>query len=584
MLKQHFKLFIMKKINFSHVAAILLASTLLSGCAGMSKMKKNASNIDYSVSPEILEAHAEKVDVNINLKIPAGYFNKNVTLIATPVLKYDGGEIAFASQTLQGENVLGNETVIPYKTGKTINYKGSIDYDKAMRISNLEVRIAAKKGDKTLNFDPIKIAQGVRATATLVQNKPVNIFGEDGFQRITTETKDADLHYLINSSDVRLSEMKKDDIKALSDYFKAIESDVKKEYKGIEVSAYASPDGEEDFNEKLASKREESSSKHMKKTMKKAKLSNYTSDEFFKSNITPEDWDGFKKLMEASNIRDKELILRVLSMYSDPEVREKEIKNIASAFSEVKTEILPKLRRAKFSVKVDNIGKSDEEIKTLSKNNPTKLNVTELLYSATLTSVASEQLAIYETAKKQFPTEWRAYNNAGLVLFNMNKIDEAKTNFNRADQLSANNPVVKNNLGAIELAKGNIAEAEVLFGAAAGAGKEVNYNLGIIAIKNAKYDLATQQFGECFSANSALANILAGKYSVALDKLNKNTSNDAIVDYLKAIVGARTNNNSLIFSNLKSAIAKDASLKALAKTDVEFYTVFEHSEFKSIVK
>jgi len=574
----------MRRIKLNHLASLLLAGALLSGCAGMSKMKKNASDIDYNVTPEILETHANKVDVEISVRIPANYFNKKATLVATPVLKFEGGEKAFKAKTLQGEKVQGNNTVVPYETGKTIKYKGRISYRDAMRISELEVRMTASKGTKSLDFDPVKIADGVRATATLVQNNPANIIGKDAFKRIIAETKEADLHYLINSSSVRWSEMKAEDIKALSAYFKTVKADDKKEYKGIEVSAYASPDGAEDFNEKLANKREVSSSKYVKKSMKKAKLADYTSDEFFKSNVTPEDWDGFKKLMQASNIRDKELILRVLSMYSDPEVREKEIKNISAAFSELEEEILPKLRRAKFLVNVDNIGKSDEEIKDLAKNNPSKLNVEELLYAATLTEVASEKLAIYTTAKKQFAGDWRSHNDAGLILFGMNKIDEAKANFDKADQLSANNPVVKNNLGAVELVKGNDAEAEVLFGAATGAGKEVNYNLGIVAIKKAQYDLAAQQFGDSYAVNAALANILAGKNTVALEKLNKNTSGEAMVDYLKAVVGARTNNNGLIFSNLKSAINKDASLKALAKSDIEFHTVFENAEFKAIVE
>ncbi|MDE5420518.1 hypothetical protein L3049_21210 [Labilibaculum sp. DW002] len=574
----------MKRSKVISLASLLLSVVVLSSCAGLSKMKKEASNIKYQVTPEVLEAHADMVDVKITVNIPANYFNKNVTLVATPVLKYDGGEKAFAPKTLQGEKVQGNAMVVPYETGKTITYKGSIDYDKAMRISELEVRMTASKGEKSLNFDPVKIADGVKATATLVQNNPANIIGKDAFQRIIAETKEADLHYLINSSQVRWSEMKTEDIKALGEYFKTVEADANKEYKGIEVSAYASPDGAEDFNEKLAGKREVSSSKYVKKSMKKAKLSNYASEDFFKSKVTPEDWDGFKKLMQASNIRDKELILRVLSMYTDPEVREKEIKNISAAFSEVKKEILPKLRRAKFMVNVDNIGKSDDQIKDLAKNNPAELNVEELLYAATLTKVASEKLAIYETAKKQFAKDWRSHNDAGMVLFGMGKVDEAKANFDKADQLSANNPVVKNNLGAVELVKGNTADAEVLFGAATGAGSEVNYNLGIVAVKKAQYDLAAQQFGECNCVNSALANILAGKYTVALEKLNKNTSDNAMVDYLKAIVGARTNNENLIFSNLKSATAKDASLKATAKSDMEFAKVFEDAKFKAIVE
>jgi len=278
------------------------------------------------------------------------------------------------------------------------------------------------------------------------------------------------------------------------------------------------------------------------------------------------------------------LILRVLSMYSDPEVREKEIRNISAAFDDVKKEVLPKLRRAKFTVNVDLIGKTDAELKSLAMNNPSELNVEELLFSATLVDSADDKLAVYEAAKKQFPKDWRGYNDAGMILFGMNKVADAKSNFEKADQLSSNNPVVKNNLGAVELVNGNVSEAEVLFGAATGAGNEVNYNLGIVAVKKAQYDTAVKQFGECTAANAALANILVGKYNVALDKLNANTSDAAIVYYLKAVVGARTDNNNLVFTNLETAVAKDASLKATAKSDMEFAKVFEDAKFKAIVE
>ena len=574
----------MKRSKVISLASLALAGIVLSSCAGLNKMKKEASNIKYQVTPEVLEAHADMVDVKVTVNIPAKYFNKNVVVVATPVLKYEGGEKAFPSKTLQGEKVQGNNTVVPFETGKTITYTGKIPYEQAMRISDLEVRMVGSKGEKSVDFDPYKIADGVIATATMVQNTPRNIVGKDAFQRIIPETQEADLHYLINSSQVRWSEMKAEDVKVLKAYLDAVKADENKEYKGVEVSAYASPDGKQDWNEKLAGKREVSSSKYIKKEMKKGKMAEYAAEDFFKSKVTPEDWEGFQKLMKASNIQDKELILRVLSMYSDPEVREKEIRNISAAFDDVKKEVLPKLRRSKFTVNVDLIGKTDAQLKDLAMNNPAELNVEELLFSATLVDSADDKLKIYEAAKKQFSSDWRGFNDAGMILFGMNKVADAKSNFEKADKLSANNAVVKNNLGAVELVNGNVAEAEVLFGAATGAGKEVNYNLGIVSVKKAEYNTAVKHFGECNGVNAALANILDGKYNVALDKLNANTSDAAMVYYLKAVVGARTDNNNLVFTNLETAVAKDAALKATAKTDMEFAKVFEDAKFKAIVE
>lgn len=574
----------MKRSKVISLASLALAGLVLTSCAGLNKMKKEASDIKYQVTPEVLEAHADMVDVKVVVNIPGGYFNKKAVLVATPVLKFENGEKAFPSKTLQGEKVQGNNTVVPFETGKTITYTGKVPYEQAMRISDLEVRMTASKGEQSVEFDPYKIADGVVATATLVQNNPMNIVGKDAFQRIIPETQEADLHYLINSSQVRWSEMKAEDVKALKAYLDAVKADEKKEYKGVEVSAYASPDGKQDWNEKLAGKREVSSSKYIKKEMKRGKMAEYAAEDFFKSKVTPEDWEGFQKLMKASNIQDKELILRVLSMYSDPEVREKEIRNISAAFDDVKKEVLPKLRRAKFTVNVDLIGKSDAELKDLGMNNPSELNVEELLYSATLVKSADDKLKIYESAKKQFSKDWRGYNDAGMILFGMGKVADAKSNFEKADKLSANNPVVKNNLGAVELVNGNVAKAEVLFGAATGAGKEVNYNQGIVAIMKADYDTAVKHFGDCSSVNAALANILAGKNNVALEKLNANTSDAAMVYYLKAVVGARTDNNNLVFTNLETAVAKDASLKSVAKSDMEFAKVFEDAKFKAIVE
>lgn len=566
---------------FKILASVMLAVVVMTSCSPLSKMQKDAANIRYKVTPEVLEAHAGNVDVKIEVNFPPKYFNKAVIVEATPVLTYEGGEKAFETNTLQGEDVKENNTVIPYEAGKTVTFTGKVPYEAAMRVSKLEVRLKIRKGEKGIDVPGVKIADGVISTSMLVQNTPAISIGADNFQRVIRSSKEADIHYVINRSDVRWSEMKAEDIKELAKYIKNAKANERQELKGLEIKAYASPDGTEDFNEKLAGKREQSSKKFIKKEMKK--VEEFKVEEFFKSLVTAEDWDGFKKLMEASDIQDKELILRVLSMYNDPEVREREIKNISAAFTSIAKEILPKLRRSQLIVSVDNIGYSDEELVKMVKETPEQLNIEEVLFSATLFDNNADKLYVYEVAKKQFANDWRGFNDAGMILFNTGKIDEAKSNIQKADQLSPNNKVVKNNLGAIALYSGDVASAEVLFGAATGAGVELDYNKGIVSIKKGNYKDAVKYFGKCSCVNSALASILAGNNNEAIQKLNA-AEETAIVDYLKAIVGARTNNESLVLNSLKAAIALDVNLKASAKTDVEFAKYFSNAGFKAIVE
>lgn len=572
------------KSTFRSVATVTLAGLVIASCSPLSKMKKKASNINYKVTPEVLEAKANMVDVKIDVTIPPKYFNKNVTLVATPVLKFQGGEKSFDPKTLQGESVQGNNTVVPYATGKTISYTGQMPYEDAMRISELFVKIEGKKGKKSAAFDPIKVADGIVATATLVNNSPATAIGKDNFERITKEEQEAAIYYLINSAQIRTKEIKSDEIKEMEKFIKDAKAAENKELKNIEIQSYASPDGPMTLNESLANNREKSSEGFVKGNLKKNKIDEYKDLDFFKKYVVAEDWEGFKKAMEESNIRDKELILRVLTMYSDPEVREREIKNIASAYSVVADQILPKLRRSKFTVNVEKIGKSDEQIKTLAKSNPSELDVEELLYAATLFDNDADKLAIYETAMKQFPSDWRGFNDAGMILFEMGKVAQAKTNFDKANTLSANNKVVKNNLGAVELKNGNVKEAEVLFGAATGAGDEVNYNKGIVAIMKGDYKAAVDYFGKCNCDNAALANLLAGNNNEAMKKLNDNKEGSALTSYLKAVIAARSNDTNAVLSNLKAACDKDAAMKQLAATDIEFAKLFDNADFKAIVK
>ena len=573
----------MKK-TLGFIAVVALSGLITVSCSSLNKMKKRAGEITYSVTPETLVAKGGMVDLKIDVTFPAKYFNKKVAIEATPVLRFKGGEKAYEMKAIQGEKVQGNAEVIPYETGKTVSYMSRIPYEDAMRLSDLEIDITGSKGAKTAKFDPRKIGDGVIATETLVVNAPATSVGEDKFQRIIKQQEEAAIYYLINSANIRSKEMTSEEMKKLEAYIKEAATKENMNLNGIDVRSYASPDGAYDFNEKLANQREKNSSAFLKKQMKKGKVEQYKDENFFKDFVVAEDWDGFKKAMEESNIQDKELILRVLSMHSDPEVREREIRNIASAFAVVADQILPKLRRSLFVVNTELIGKSDDELKALAKSNPSDLNVEELLYSATLFDNNNDKLAIYEACMRQFPNDWRGFNDAGMIQFEMGNIAAAQANFNKANSMSANNPVVQNNLGAVALKNGDLKQAEIYFGAATGAGDEVNYNKGIVAIKSGDYAAAVNYFGQCNCVNAALANVLAGNNNEALKKLNAENKECPMSYYLKAVIGARTNDATAVIENLKKACSLDASFKQLAATDMEFVKFFENNDFVTITK
>ncbi|MGE5426531.1 MAG: tetratricopeptide repeat protein [Methylococcaceae bacterium] len=583
----------MKILNLKPLAFIVLAAVLLSSCAGLQKMKKNANKINFKTTPEVLETHAGNVDVAVDGKFPAKYFNKKATLVATPVLKYEGGEKAFEPVTLQGEKVDANNKVIPYKSGGSFAYKGTVPYTQEMRMSNLEMRIKASKGKKSVDFAPIKLAPGVVATPTLVYNSPSPIIGVkreknttgkydpniDEFQRIVPDEYTAAILYLINKADIRPSELTKEDIAKLKQYNEALAKDPKRRLKNMEISSYASPDGPMELNTKLAEQRQAASSKFLTKELKKEEV-----EAQFNTKFTPEDWQGFQELMAKSNIQDKELILRVLSMYTDPEVREREIKNISGAFTDVANQILPQLRRSKFTTSIELIGRSDEEIASLADSDPAQLNPAELLYAATLTQDLNKKLAIYNSFMKVYPQDWRGYNNAGFVLVKQEKYADAKGLFEKAEKLNNNEPIIKNNLGVIALKDGDLAKAETYFGAASGAGDAVNQNLGILSIIKGNYPQAVKYLGDTDSPNTGLAKILAGDNNGALKSLESATGNNYMTDYYKAVVGARTAKENLMYESLEKVVKANPEMKKTIATDMEFAKYFDEARFKEIVK
>ncbi len=574
----------MKRIRISLIASLAVAA-LLASCSGLDKMNKGAKDVSYSVNPPVLEAHAGQVNLDVTVQFPEKYFDKNVSIEATPVLVYEGGETAFPSYTVQGENVEGNAKVISNATGGTYTYSNSVPYNENMRVSDLVVRIKATKGSTTKEFEDYKIADGVISTSELVADQGAQAaIGDDAFQRIIAQTKAADIFFLIQQSNIRGSELKKEDIATLKEYLKEIQAAENVNFKGIDISAYASPDGPTDLNSKLATRREKVAKDYLVREMKKAKVDGGTNEELYTLKNTPEDWEGFKELMEGSNIQDKELILRVLSMYSDPEVREREIKNMSETFDVIADEILPQLRRSKLAVNSEVIGKSDEEIAELAASNPSELNVEEILYAATLTDNVDEQLAIYEAAASNFPKCWRAQNNIGCAKYAKGDVAGAKAAFEKANSLKGGVAEINNNLGVIALREGDVAKAEEYFGAAAGAGAELDNNLGIVAIHKGDYDAAIRYFGNSTSCNAALAKILATKYDAALSTINANTMEVGFKYYLKAIVGARTADNDMMFDSLRKACELDAKFKAAAASDMEFAKFFEDATFKSIVQ
>lgn len=546
-------------------------------------MQEKATDVKYQVTPQVLEEHGDVVAVKVEATYPAKYFNKKATLNVTPVLKYAGGETAFTSKALQGESVQGNNQVVAYATGGNVSYSGSVPFKEDMMKSELVVRAQAEMKGKSLTFPDYKIADGVIATPKLVMVDPKPVMMADNFKRIIPESALADIHYVINRADVRASELKNEDIIKLQEYILAANADPRMDLKGLEISAYASPDGALELNDKLAQKRQGTAGTYLEKELKKAKIDKIAESGFMSTKYTAEDWDGFKELMEKSDIQDKDLILRVLSMYSDPVVREKEIKNISQAFKIIADKILPQLRRSKLIANVDKIGYSDDELKSLLASNPDALNLEELLYGATLQSDLKNKLAAYQKAAEKFPGCIRAHNNVGYVYALMGDAANAKIALEKAKALKETE-IVNNNLGVAALMNGEIDKAESLFTSSMAAGTAVNYNLGIIKVMKGDYDAAAKYFGNTDEFNTALVKYLKKDYDGALSILNRLEGDFAKKYYLKALVAAKQDKSELLFDSLRQAFAKDATLKSRAKVDVELAKFFENDVFKGLVQ
>ena len=552
---------------------VLAAILTLSSCSN--KLKPLAEQY-IKAEPQPLEAIG-KVPVTINATFPAKWFNKKAVVTVTPVLRYQGGEAWGTSYTYQGEKVKGNNQVIPQKEGANVTMKSSFTYKPEMKKSELYLTFDAKIKNKTVKLPDVKIGEGVIATSELADAATATAaIAADKVQRIIKEAHDANIMFLIQQANLRAQELNSDAIKEWKDLVKNAD-EAPNQNVAIEISAYASPDGGFKLNNTLAENREGNTTKYLNKELKKMKV-----DAPVDARYTAQDWEGFKELVSASNLQDKDLVLRVISMYQDPETREKEIKNISAVYSDLAETILPQLRRSRLTANIEIIGKSDDEISALAKSNPSELNIEEILYAATLTNNDGEKMAIYTKASELYPNCYRTWNNIGMMAFKAGDLAKAEQMFNKSNSVK-NNASANMNLGLIALTKGDQAKAQQLFGNAAGV-NELSEALGVLYLEQGEYAKAVNSFGSVKTNNAALAQILVKDYSKASQTLNGVAKPDAITSYLKAVVAARTNDANGVVSNLKAAIAADKSLAKEAAIDLEFAKYATNSDFSALVK
>lgn len=563
---------IMRKVQLSLVVTLL---AVLTSCA--SKMGELSPEY-FTVTPQVLEAVGGQVPATINGKFPEKYFNKKAIVEVTPVLRWQGGEAKGQTATFQGEKVEANYQTINYQMGGNYTLRTSFDYRPEMAKSELYLDFLVRLGNKVMSIPSVKVADGVIATSELVgktiENANVSL-GADAFQRIIKDKREEQIMFLIQQANIRSNQMGA--ANNFTNEVKDVNATSNQRISNIEISSYASPDGGVSLNRGLAEKRQDNTASLIEKNLKK---SNINAD--IDTRYTAQDWEGFQELVSKSNIQDKDLILRVLSMYSDPEEREREIKNISTVYRTLADDILPQLRRSRLTLNYEIIGKSDEEISTLARNNARELNNEELLYAATLTNDAAEQEAIYTQASRLFPNDYRAFNNLGKLAYEAGDLNKAEGLFKQA--LSKQDaPEVNNNLALVALAKGDKAAAEQYLGKASGA-NELSETMGNLYVAQGQYDRAVNAFGDAKTNSAALAQILAKDYNKARTTLDAVQRPDAYTSYLKAIVGARTNNLNMVTTHLREAISKQPSLKQQAAADLEFSKYFTNADFAAIVR
>lgn len=543
---------------------VLGGALMLTGCG----KKLNQFQADYfSVNPNPLEVVGENVPASVTGRVPAEFFLKNAEVTVTPYLSYNSTEVASEAFTFQGEKVRGNNPVVSYDNGGTLTIPVMYKYVPEMANSELYLDFNVKQGSKQYVLPRVKVATGVIATATFANaGKVTPAIANDKFQRIINEKYSADIKFLVNQANIRDGELRSNAMKELNKEILRTKEDSTRVIDELNIKSYASPEGGIDINTRLAENREKNTTKYLENKLKKDKITEFNE---ITAEFTAEDWEGFQQLVAASDIQDKDLILSVLSMYKDPEQREKEIRNLSSVFEQLADEILPQLRYSRITASINVIGKSDEEIKNLYKSNPRALSVDELLYCATLFDSNVDKMQVYNTAVEIYPEDYRSYNNLGMCQFMDEDYEAAKACFSEAANMAPEAVEPQMNLGLVALVDKKYSEANQYFGAAAGA-ENLDEAMGVYYLLKGDNNAAVRAFGDSKNNNAAVAQILTKDYSKAKATLSAINNPDATTYYLMAVLGARTNNERMVTTNLRQAIKLDGSLAEKARKDLEF--------------
>ena len=550
-----------KKSLFILSAASVL---LMSSCSKLGALSAD----NFTVTPNPLESQGGKVPATINGSFPEKYMKKKAVVTVTPELRYADGKVAKGnSATFQGEKVMGNDQTISYKVGGRYTMKTAFDYVPDMQKSEMYLTFDARIGKKQCDVPAVKVANGVIATSELYKKTLASesgVIAPDTFQRVNEKKQEANIKFLINQANIRKSELKNNSVKEFVEMLKKINADREGlNVQNVEIQAYASPDGGVKFNDKLAGKRQNESEKYVKGALKQTKV-NADID----AHYTAQDWDGFQKLVAASNLQDKDVILRVLSMYEDPQEREQQIRNMSAGFRELADGILPELRRSRLIINYETIGRSDEQIEQQYKDDAAKLSADELLYLATFDKTPAEQEAIYTKTTQIYDKDYRAYNNLAALALAKGDKATAQQYAAKAASLSNNTPEAQANMGLIALVNGDVQEAERAISKSANS-ENVKAALGALNIAKGNYAQAEQDFGKINSNTAALAQLLNKNYDAAAKTLDKVQNPNALTDYLHAVVAARRGNKFAASSYLKEALQKDPSLKQYAENDLE---------------
>ena len=556
----------MNTVGISKAISILFFGVLISGC-GLTKMTSKYNMVMYTVTPPILQVHGGKVALQIDGNITEKYFHKNATVDFTPILKSENSEATFKTITLQGEEASGGQTTISYAAGGRFTYKDEINYSDEMMNSDLEIKAVAKLKDDAEPLGPITIAKGVIATSERVQNTEEVVIAHHGYEKETILSEFATIYFLVNQSVIRTSEKSDEDMQKLKEFAK-----LGYKTQSIEIKSFASPEGTVDANDDVSERRSKSTVRYTKQILKRLKLDGANNEELYTNISYGEDWDGFNRLMKASDMQDKKRVLNIVNSVQDPEKREQAIRDMAELYDAIDKNILPQLRKAQISILSYQPKRTDENIAALSISNPDSLDLNELLFSATLTDDKGVKMKIYNTAVN-LHNDWRACNNIACIYIAENNLDDANKWLDKAFEITEYQSDVLSNYGIVAARKGNLSKAQQFFNQANAS----ENNQAILNIRQGKYAKAERYFKNASTHNATLSKLLNGNNS------SNCTDNTAACYYLNAIVGARSANMQMLTNNLSKAIAADASYKQEAAKDLEFINYRENQEFNTLI-